>query len=191
MTSSKLWKQKKIGPFIKLQVSIWYFKHFVMQSIIILHLKISCYLFLHTWMSNLWRSNISLRPDQGYSNDSLAKITTPKTVITTKNPVKLGRLPKSDEEKHADRKMQGGFQYICKFCICWFQDWYLSILSMTLILNFKFSAIQHAKDIMNTVLYLSFAPVLIIYFCCSCKKVNWAFQSELVRTFEYICASAE
>ena len=43
---------------------------------------------------------------------------------------------------------------------------------------FNISDIENATDIMNTVLYLSFGPVLILYFCYSCKKVIIIFENE-------------
>ena len=49
-------------------------------------------------------------------------------------------------------------------------------LVIILIMLFNILDIQNAKELMNTVLYISFGPVLILYFCISYKKVNTKTQ---------------
>ena len=104
------------------------------------------------------------------------KISAEKMIQATR-PAGLGALPKSLEEKKADLKMEGTYYADLHFELMHilFQliDRNLMILWITFI---KFLDIKHAKETMNTALYVSFVPVLMLYFCCTCKKVSYAIS---------------
>ena len=106
-------------------------------------------------------------------NTTLTKSKSVVALAVEQKLQKIGKIKERYLERQADQKMKGNRKYILVWACYIFSIQWQSIRYRQKVNSFfYYSAIQSSKDIMNMVMYISFGPVFILYFCFSWKKVN-------------------
>ena len=113
---------------------------------------------------------------ENFTQNMTATITKPQVTLSAKQRMqKFGNLNQRYTEKEADQKMKG----IQKIYLLLRITQVLKLYSVRFqSLSISISAIETAKDIINMVMYISFGPVFILFFCFTWKKVDIYTRSE-------------